>query len=235
MQEQLDLLKELQGIDQELGDVRRQLGLLENEATELAAERARVAGMVESLDRELERLQSEHRDIERSLTIERDNVEKAESRLPAIKTQKEYVAVLKEIDTAKKVNKELQDRIKAKRDEIDALAAEKAEKDAEFAAVAARTEERDSAIAEQTRQIATNSAASELRRDALLQQLPVALRKRYQMLIERRNGIAIVAARKGNCTGCNMQLPPQLYNSLYTSKEVLTCPHCNRLLYLQLD
>lgn len=235
MQEQLELLKELQGIDQELSDVRRQMERLEGESAELVAERSRVGGMVESLALELEQLHTQLRELDRSLLIEQDNVGKAEGRLPAIKTQKEYVAVLKEIDTAKKVNKELQDRIKAKQGEIDALAAEKLEKDAELAAVAARADQRIQAIDEASRKLVSDTAAREKRRNLLLEKLPVALRKRYLMLIERRNGIAIVAARRGSCTGCNMQLLPQLYNNLFTTQEVLACPHCHRLLYLAVE
>ena len=59
------------------------------------------------------------------------------------------------------------------------------------------------------------------------------LRKRYQLLLDRRGGVAVVEARNGACLGCNMHLPPQLFNSLYLAKEVQTCPHCNRLLYVE--
>lgn len=232
MQEQLTLLKELQKLDQELNDVRRQLTALESETEGLTAERSRVEGMVQILQDDLQRLQGELGELDCALSVEQDNVVKAESRLPAIKTQKEYVAVLKEIDTAKKVNKEIQERIKAKRDEIDALAGEKAEKDEELAAISERTAERADLIAVQISEITEQTRAREAQRDALLAQLPAPLRKRYQMLIERRNGVAVVAARKGACTGCNMQLPPQLFNNLYTTREVLACPLCNRLLYL---
>jgi predicted nucleic acid-binding Zn-ribbon protein len=29
-----------------------------------------------------------------------------------------------------------------------------------------------------------------------------------------------------------MQLPPQLFNRLFVAKELQSCPHCSRLLYL---
>ena len=153
-------------------------------------------------------------------------------KMPAIKTQKEYVAVLKEIDTAKKVNKEIQDRIKNKNEEITALAAEKAEKDAELATVSARTAERSALIQAQIDEIKANSNARETERKELFAQIPPTLGKRYQVLIERRNGVAVVLAHKGACTGCNMLLPPQLFNNLYTTQEILSCPLCNRLLYI---
>ena len=232
MQDNLKILKNLQDLDQELNDVRRQLAVLESEAEELTAERTRVEGMVATLGDDLAQLESELAELDCALSIEQDNVVKAEGRLPAIKTQKEYVAVLKEIDTAKKVNKEIQDRIKRKNEEIAALAAEKAEKDAELAAVSARTAERSALIQAQLDEIKTNTSAREMERKDLFGKIPPTLGKRYQVLIERRNGIAVVLAHKGACTGCNMLLPPQLYNNLYTTREILSCPLCNRLLYL---
>lgn len=232
MQDKLKILKNLQDIDQELNDVRRQLAVLEGEADELTAERVRVEGMVATLGEELAGLEAQLSELDCSLSIEQDNVVKAEGRLPAIKTQKEYVAVLKEIDTAKKVNKEIQDKIKHKNEEIAALAAEKAEKDGELAEVSARTAERAALIQAQIDEIKANSSARETERKELFAQIPPQLGKRYQVLIERRNGVAVVLAHKGACTGCNMLLPPQLYNNLYTTREILTCPLCSRLLYL---
>lgn len=232
MQDKLKILKNLQDLDQELNDVRRQLAVLESEAGELTAERVRVEGMVATLGDDLAHLEGELAELDCALSIEQDNVVKAEGRLPAIKTQKEYVAVLKEIDTAKKVNKEIQDKIKNKNEEIAALAAEKAEKDAELADVSARTAERSALILAQIDEIKANTSAREEQRKELFGQIPPALAKRYQVLIERRNGIAVVIAHKGACTGCNMLLPPQLYNNLYTTREILSCPLCNRLLYL---
>ena len=232
MQDKLKILKNLQDIDQELNDVRRQLAVLESETGELTAERARVEGMVATLGGDLAHLENELAELDCALSIEQDNVVKAEGRLPAIKTQKEYVAVLKEIDTAKKVNKEIQDRIKNKKEEIAALAAEKAEKDAELAAVSARTAERSALIQAQIDEIKANSNARETERKELFAQIPPTLGKRYQVLIERRNGVAVVLAHKGACTGCNMLLPPQLFNNLYTTQEILSCPLCNRLLYI---
>lgn len=232
MQEKLRILKNLQDLDQGLNDVRRQLTVLEDEAEELTSERVRVEGMVATLANDLAGLEGELTELDCALLVEQDNVVKAEGRLPAIKTQKEYVAVLKEIDTAKKVNKEIQDRIKHKNDEIAALAAEKAEKDGELAAVSARTAERCALITAQINEIKAQTSAREIERKELFAKLPVTLGKRYQVLIERRHGVAVVLAQKGACTGCNMLLPPQLFNNLYTTQEIISCPLCSRLLYI---
>jgi uncharacterized protein len=44
--------------------------------------------------------------------------------------------------------------------------------------------------------------------------------------------VAVVEAKEGNCMGCNMHLPPQLYNTLFRADDVITCPHCQRILVM---
>lgn len=58
--------------------------------------------MIDVLKGSIAVLDAQRRDFSQDLLIEEGNVTKAESRLPTIKTQREYVAVLKEVDTAKK-------------------------------------------------------------------------------------------------------------------------------------
>jgi hypothetical protein len=54
--------------------------------------------------------------------------------------------------------------------------------------------------------------------------------KRYGA-IRMRRGLAVVAVRSGTCTGCNMNMPPQLYNTLQRGTSLETCPYCHRMIY----
>jgi predicted nucleic acid-binding Zn-ribbon protein len=232
VQDKVELLKELQGIDQNLHRIQGSRKALEKERADLGADLDKVQVMVDSLTAELERLQAERRELAAALGQEEENVTKAEGRLSAIKTQKEYVAVLKEIDTAKKLNKDLQDRIEAKDAEIAGFSGDRKEKEDELAALNGKNSVRLDEIASVLAGYEEEAAGQTGQRDGLFGQLPVQLRKRYQLLFERRGGMAMVEARNGTCSGCNMQLPPQLFNSLYTIKEIQSCPHCGRLMFV---
>jgi uncharacterized protein len=232
VQEQMQLLKDLQELDHDLNAIGQRRRKQEDERSALCAEEERVQGMVDSLAGDLEKLQTQRREIAHALMVEQENVQKAEGRLPSIKTQKEYVAVLKEIDTAKKNNKELSDRIQDKDGEVANLSREKEEKDGELAEVSARVDSRRQQIDVNLAEFDQTLAAKGAQRENLLQQLPTPLRKRYQQLMERRAGLAVVEARSGACQGCHMHLPPQMYNRLFTTEEVQSCPHCSRLLFV---
>ncbi|MEZ4601534.1 MAG: C4-type zinc ribbon domain-containing protein [Syntrophotaleaceae bacterium] len=233
MEEQMQLLKNLQGLDRELGRLRENRQKLEKEQLEIGADLERIQTMIDSLTADIELIEAQREELRKSLNLEKANVEKAEGRLPEIKTQKEYLAVLKEIDAAKKVNKDLSDRIQEKEKEIGALEQERKEKQESLDALKEQVRERCEEIRQSLQDSEQVLAEKNSQRDTHLEPLPVPLRKRYQLLMERRAGIAVVEARNGTCLGCNMHLPPQLFNSLFRSQEIQCCPHCNRLLYVE--
>jgi len=232
VQEQLQVLRELQELDQERRKLAQQRQELEAETGQLLNAVERIQEMVDSLAAAIGGRQEERKELTGKLEHERGLAARAESRLPQIKTQREYLAVLKEVDLAKKQTKELNDQIAGKDRELEGLLADKAEKDAELAALSEQTGARRQEVDASLAGIDTALAEQNRQRDNLTTLLPVALRKRYDMLIERRNGLAVVEARAGACLGCHMHLPPQLFNRLFVAKEVQNCPHCNRLLFL---
>jgi predicted nucleic acid-binding Zn-ribbon protein len=232
VQKQLQLLRDLQELDTEKKVVenKQQTGL--NEQMALRAGLDRLQGMVDSLAGEISILDGEKVELVNIMTLEQENVERSESRLPQIKTQKEYVAVLKEVDTANKLAKESQTEIDAKNEILKSLSADKAEKDDELET---STEQADARCAEiDASLVAVNEQLAEMdrQRGAFLEELPKSLRKRYELLMARRAGLAVVEARGGACLGCHMHLPPQMFNSLFIINEVQSCPHCNRLLFV---
>jgi len=232
VQEQLQILRELQELDQERRHLVQQQQTLNDEAGQLSGAVERIQEMVDCLAAAIAERQEERKELTGKLEHERGLSARAEARLPQIKTQREYLAVLKEVDTAKKQIKDLNDQVADKDRELEALSADKAEKDSELADLAEQTAARQQEIDAALATVAAGLAEQGRQRDTLTGQLPVALRKRYDMLIERRNGLAVVEARGGACLGCNMHLPPQLFNRLFVAKDVQNCPHCSRLLYL---
>jgi len=232
LREQLGVLRELQVLDEEMSQFEGKKRTLEARVQEKRQELARIQEMVDSLADEMESLKARRRDLTATVEQEQANVSRSDARLPEIKTQKEYVAVLKEIDTAKARIREIESQMKEIDIQLEGLAGDREEKEAELAAI---REQVEASQAEVDAELATFSQRVEEitgRREDLLQQLPAGVRKRYQTLLARRGGLAVVEARNGACTGCNMHLPPQLYNDLFRVDRILDCPHCNRLLYI---
>jgi hypothetical protein len=54
-----------------------------------------------------------------------------------------------------------------------------------------------------------------------------------QVKAKQDNQVAIVAVRNAVCQGCNMNIPPQVYNELQRCDSLRYCPSCFRIIYWQ--
>jgi predicted nucleic acid-binding Zn-ribbon protein len=84
---------------------------------------------------------------------------------------------------------------------------------------------RDSAAAET--EIATLSA----RREAVAAEIDEDLLRRYERLLEKKGGLAVVTVAGGVCGGCHVMIPQRLLSRLERDREVVaTCDGCGRML-----
>jgi uncharacterized protein len=227
------LLEELQGIDLKIDGRQAEKDLLLQQMADLEREIEASRQSLANLREELSTLQLQKEETEQTLAVEADNIVRSEARLHDIKTQKEYQAVLKEVSTAKKVTAELEELILKKIGDGEALQAKLAEGEQNLAALTGNIALRKGEVQGELDKLEAAIAGDRVKRDATTSGLNAPLINRYQMLREKRQGIAVVEARDGSCLGCNMQIPPQMYNNLYKGLELITCPHCQRMLFIR--
>ena len=231
MKSQIALLIDIQKIDQVVRTLNTKKQTLPEKAAELD-ESFRFGK--ERIDEErtgLEGLNKLHREKESELKAGQEKLRKARERLLEVKTNKEYQAILTEIETIEKTNGKVEEEILVLYDRIDERKGSLKTHEKEFEAVSTKFETERKKIDEEMASLDGALQEQKARFDALIGNLEPDLRRRYEMIKVRRNGIAIVAVRKGVCCGCNMNLPPQFYNELQRSDQILCCPNCNRLLY----
>ena len=229
------LLEELQGIDLKIDGRQAAKDALLQQIAGLDQEIEESRLSLAALREELIALQGLKEETEQTLITETENIVRSEARLHDIKTQKEYQAVLKEISTAKKVTTELEELILKTIGETEALQGSIAEGEQNLAAFTANIALRKVDVQGQLKKLEAEIASDQTERNATTAGLNALLIKRYTMLREKRQGIAVVEARDGSCLGCNMNIPPQMYNNLYKGLELITCPHCQRMLFIHYE
>jgi hypothetical protein len=231
LREKLKALEELQHIDLEMNDI--QAGL-----AALPARRAEVEGAVgiarKAWEQEQARLDAnerERRQLESLLAMERDKVKKWEGRLGEIRTPREYAALSREIDIAKKTNDGQSDQVReltAQAGEVrKALEAKEEELSEREAAAQAEVEE-----IEKTKAAADEKlGALEARRAEAVKQVDPGLLSKYENIKRRRAGVAIAQVVGMTCKGCHRNVPPQLAITLQKANSIETCPNCHRIIY----
>ncbi|TWJ33150.1 zinc ribbon domain-containing protein [Geobacter argillaceus] len=233
MRQKLTLLDDLQEIDLKVDALQGEKEGFGAQLNQLDQTLAEATQKLTDKGVEIETVDTEKGALEENLAIEQVNITRSEANLKGITTQKEYLAVSKEISTAKKLIGELEEQILQKISTLEQLRGEEEQLREQQSALeqnlSATQEEIRAKIAGLDAAIAADAAV----RAETAKALPPAIIKRYDRLREQRRGLAVVEARDGSCLGCNMSIPPQMYNNLFRGDELITCPHCNRILVLR--
>lgn len=231
LREKLKALEELQQIDLEANEVHAELDALPARRVQADAAVAAARKAWEDARARLDANERERRQLETLLGMERDKVKKWEGRLGDIKTPREYAALSREIEIAKKTNDSQHEQVK----ELTAQAGELAK------TVEVREEElseRESAAQAAGEEVAARTAAAEeklqaleARRAAAVKQVDPGLLAKYENIKRRRAGVAIAQVVGNTCRGCHRNVPPQLVITLQRANSIETCPSCHRIIY----
>lgn len=225
------MLVELQKVDAVIGEMKRKREETPRHLSELKTGLDDMKADLEKYEAELEELKKDRRTKEGLLQMEIERVHRSEGHLKDIKTQKEYQALLKEVEQGKKLNASREEdilRLTADIEEREKVASEKAEavrvKDEEYG------KEKELLEGELAR-IDAEFDGERRRWEEISKGVKPNVLKMYQRVSERRTPTSVVPVKSGACTGCHMGLPPQLYNQVQKGNEMIQCPNCHRILY----
>lgn len=233
MKNKLIILEELQELDLKSDGSQTRIQQAQSEITAIDGRLQEAQDAVDAKAADIESTESEKCTLEENLAIENGNIARSEANLKGITNQKEYQAVNKEISTAKKLISELEEQILLKSARMDELGEELNSMKTDFESLEQNLKDQKDEVAARIAAEESAVAADATLREEQVKAIPAGMLKRYEKLRESRRGIAIVEARDGSCLGCNMQIPPQMYNNLFRGEELITCPHCQRMLFLK--
>lgn len=230
MNEQLRLLRELQEVDLELKAIEADKQRYPMEINNLDEEMASGREVFKKRGERIELLEKERRQKEGELELEQERMKRSQSRLYEVKTNKEYQALLVEIETLREINSQREIEILEIMDEIDELKREYVKMEKELLEMEQRIGAEKKRLEESLGKVDGVLAIKKRKRTLVAKKLSPELIGLYQTLKERRR-TAVVPARYGACQGCNMKIPPQMFNEVQKSRDIIVCPSCNRILY----
>ncbi len=233
MKEKLTLLISLQECDSQLVKLSSKKVKLPEKICKMEEEFRLYKESVEQNKRKYEELKGQRAEGEANVKKLSDGMIKTRERLLEVKNNKEYQAMLKEIETSEKTKSDLESRIIALMEEMDKLVV-LVKKDEEMLKQAESNHEKEKKIIEDDlNAIDADTVTWTEKRADLEKSVPADLLARYERIRKRNNGIGVIPVWKAVCSGCHMNIPPQLYNELQRSNDLLSCPNCNRIMYFQ--
>ena len=232
MKEQLQLLEELQEIDDQIDRYQGDLDRLPAEVQELARSLVVIRREMSEAREKSPEIEKELRRKELDLATEQEKIKRSERRLLTIRNQKEYNALSREVKLGKKVASEIEEAILNYMSEIETLknTIDKKEKDYEDSEKTFLQKKSESETAGVKAKNALVSLGKE--RERITGALDGNLLKKYET-VRQAWGSGIAEVKNGSCNGCHMAIPPQLSIRVLKQEELITCPNCQRILYVK--
>ncbi len=230
MRDQLKRLEELQRHDARIQELENALKAVPAKLATNQADLARVEALLVSERAQLAETERYYGEQKGQLEQDEENVTGAKHKLSQAKNSKEYMAAQRETESRR-------DGVASREAEVaklvDAIEAKKkvlGERAQSVEEVRASVEKDGELARVRVAEIEAKIAAIRIERDQVARDVRPEVLKRYSGIRIRR-GLAVVGVRNGTCRGCNMNIPPQLYNVLQRGSSIETCPSCHRIIY----
>jgi hypothetical protein len=231
VERQLKLLVELQGLDIEISHLAREKESIPEKIRTLEERYGEGEARLKLMQEVLADLQARRRSKERELEHQSSEMKKRQGRLLEIKTNKEYSAILQEIQVLKDKQSGLEDEILEVLDKIDQQGKEaEGQKEQLTRAQAAWREERTT-WEKKLEEVGAHLAELLKERAKRLGDIEPTLIQTYTRIYENRQGLAVVPLTDRSCSGCFVNLTPQTYQETRRNDRIITCANCNRIIY----
>lgn len=228
---QLKKLYELQHIDSQINEFETLKGELPIEVSDLEDELEGLDTRSKKLDESIKNVEKEVAKFQAGIKDSKALIAKYEKQLDTVKNNREYDALMKEIEL-QKLEIELYNK-KIKDTELQSVSKEELlkgtkekikqkKKDLEIKKV-----ELDEVVAKTEEDVVKLTKKSDKAKKDIDERLLIAyerIKKNY------RNSLAVVTVSREACGGCYNKIPPQTQLEISQHKKVLVCEHCGRIL-----
>jgi uncharacterized protein len=232
MKDQIDILVSLQQIEIESLSVKAHLCSISQRLDILNSSQNELKQRITDETAKIEELRKLYRSHESDIKQNQVMIKRSQERLNSIKNNREYQALLKEIEELKRTNAATEELMIDFLNQID---------DAEKQTVVMQEEillvQNDILQEQQVVGVETETAGKRLKemdqeRLKLSAKIDADILKLFQKVQSQQvRGNAVVPVQDAVCHGCYVNIPPQMYNELQRCDKLRMCPNCQRIIY----
>jgi uncharacterized protein len=230
MHEDIRLLKELQDIDYWIGELERSKAFLPDMIKNLQEQMTTLASDLSQRKARLLQAQVEVKDVEIKIAETKEHKEKYQEQMLTIKTNKEYDALVVQIESAKTDIAKEEERCLELMNEIEQLRAAVSQLEGENETVQKENADRLVDLQSQIDSVQGKVEEKEAYRDNLVRKVSKSAMAIYERVRKGRGGDVVVALKRGACGECFKSQPPQKIQQIKKSTTIETCASCGRIL-----
>jgi hypothetical protein len=230
LRDQLKQLEELQTHDAKIQELEQSLKAIPAKLASTELDLVRVESLLTSEGSALKETERYYAEQKGLVTDDEVQVAGAKHKLTQAKNSKEYMAAQREIEQRRESLASREVEIGKLVEAVEAKKKLLADRSTDVQALRESIAKDGEAARARMAEIEGKIAELRVERDKLATAVKPEVLKRYSA-IRMRRGLAVVSVKNGTCQGCNMNIPPQLYNILQRGVTIETCPSCSRIIY----
>ncbi len=232
MSPELNQLIELQELDLEIQRISDRLSKIPEEHDKTENEFKQHAAEFLDLKSKHEQTLEDRKQLEADLATTQQNHEKFEQDKTRVRNEKEYTAVLREIDATRKHVSALETDILKRMEELEALDTELAIRAPDVERLRAEVDLSLSALDKEAEEANRLLVEFGKRRKKLAGQMPKHLFSTYERLSRLGRGQALAEVRtNGICVACRVRVRPKIFSDVRKGDQLIICENCGRMLY----
>jgi uncharacterized protein len=233
VKDSIDILKKAQEIDRELYLAQRDVEKIPEAKQQLNQELDLEKNRLRELEAEFKKLQMKQKEKDGELGQKEAQIKKLDGQLGAVKTNKEYSALQQEIASLKADNSLLEEDIIRIMDQVEAADEEVKKERERLKQIEKEYQVRQAEMDQRVKAAAEAVESLRKKRDEIVQQVAPDVRSLYDLIVQKKQGLALVKVNGEICGACQLQLRPQLINEIRLQHSVIVCENCSRILYIE--
>lgn len=231
MRDKLLALAALQKVDLDIAALKKNAEAYPREMAELEKQLSAAKASVDGERAKLDQFESQKRTLEETISEDKDKVKKWEARLSEQRSTREYSALAREIDIAKKGQLTMTEEVQ----ELGRQGLVQRElvktKEGEFTNATRSLVDRIAVLRGKLAEVEAQVKAVDEKRAEAAKAVDATLLRQYDVVRKKRMPAMVPVTHPGTCSGCRMNIPPQRFNTLVATKGIDTCPACSRIIY----
>lgn len=231
MRNDLELLLKLQVIDYDLGELERSKDYLPDMMDNLNREIEEAKTKLVDTAKRLEEAKVTQKNLELELKSKETELARFQQQMMSIKTNKEYDALVAEIDNRKMQISDYETQLLETIDLIETLGGEVAGLTERERQVIDNNQKQLEILQDKINSIGEKVSSKEASRQEVVSSIPRATLSAYERIRRGRGGRAVVVVKKRACSSCFKSLTPKKIQEIRRDDGIQACDNCGCLLF----
>ena len=233
MNKHLEELIELSQLDKSIDDFTPLIETAQKKVARRTVKRDEVLEKIANLNETVEKAKSSVIAYEEQIRGLSEQLTSNVIKEKEVKTEKEMKALSMEAELAKEKLTHANEEIERQQTIIESKEAYIAEAQEELAVATAELDKVSEEVSSKLASIDEDKGRLFAKREEKTMAIDMKILSFYEKIRIWARNTSVVPVRKQACYGCYMKLNESTYATVIKSEEIITCPHCGRIMYIE--